>query len=473
MENTAEKNMAESGILPFDPIVLVQDVLKRWMIVVLAVVAVGVSTYIISDMRYEPVYQTNTTFVVSVRGSAASVYSNLKSTSSLASVFTELLNSSILRKTVMQELGMDSFDGSVTTTVIPDTNLITMKVTASDPWTSFVVAQSIIDHHESLTYRVVDGIVLEVLQPPLMPTSASNSDDSFDQMKRMMAIAAVTAVIVLAALSFFRNAVRSGKEARKKLDCQFLGEIPHEKKHKTILTWLRRRKSSILITSPLTSFQFVETIRKLRRRVEQHMHGKKVLMVTSLLENEGKSTVAVNLALSMAEKHKRVLLIDCDMRKPACHAILEHKEFPYGVRDVLRKKVDLSDALIRYQSTNLYMLLESSGNTKSGDLITSSRMAQLLDRVRDEFDFVILDLPPTSAASDAEGMKRLADACLLVARQNVASAKALNKVIAALDGGRAQMMGCVLNNVYSTRLTSGHSRGYGRYGKYKYYGRKG
>ena len=76
MENTAEKNMAESGILPFDPIVLVQDVLKRWMIVVLAVVAVGVSTYIISDMRYEPVYQTNTTFVVSVRGSAASVYSN-------------------------------------------------------------------------------------------------------------------------------------------------------------------------------------------------------------------------------------------------------------------------------------------------------------------------------------------------------------------------------------------------------------
>ena len=82
MENTAEKNMAESGILPFDPIVLVQDVLKRWMIVVLAVVAVGVSTYIISDMRYEPVYQTNTTFVVSVRGSAASVYSNLKSTRS-------------------------------------------------------------------------------------------------------------------------------------------------------------------------------------------------------------------------------------------------------------------------------------------------------------------------------------------------------------------------------------------------------
>lgn len=472
MEKSTEKYTAESGILPFDPIVLVQDVLKRWIIVVLMAVAVGVCTYIVADMRYEPSYQTNTTFVVTVRGSSSSVYHNLNSTSSLASIFTDLLNSSILQKTVMQELGMTSFDGRVTTRVIPDTNLIAMNVTASDPWTAFVVAQSIIDHHETLTYRVVDGIVLEVLQPPLMPTSAANSDNSVEQMKRMMVISAIATVIALAALSFFRNAVRSGKEARKKLDCHYMGEIPHEKKHKTVLTWLRRRKTSILISSPLTSFQYVETIRKLRRRVEQHMNGKKVLMVTSLLENEGKSTVAVNLALSMAEKHKRVLLIDCDMRKPACHAILEHREFPHGVRDVLRRKADLSDALIRYQSTNLYLLLERSGNTKSGDLITSSRMAQLLDRVRDEFDFIILDLPPTSAASDAEGMTRLADASLLVIRQNLASAKALNKTIAALDGGRAKMMGCVLNNVYSTRLTSGHSRGYGRYGKYKYYSRK-
>ena len=79
MENTTEKTMAESGILPFDPIVLVQDVLKRWLIVVLAVVAVGVGTYIFHDVRYEPVYKTTTTFVVTVRGSAASVYNNLSS----------------------------------------------------------------------------------------------------------------------------------------------------------------------------------------------------------------------------------------------------------------------------------------------------------------------------------------------------------------------------------------------------------
>ena len=197
-------------------------------------------------------------------------------------------------------------------------------------------------------------------------------------------------------------------------------------------------------------------------------------MVTSLLENEGKSTVTVNLALAMAQKGKRVLLIDSDTRKPACHAILEERQFTYGLRDVLKEKASLSDALIRYKNSSMFMLLEAKGNNKSGDLIVSQRMEALLEWARREFDIVVMDMPPISAASDAESMKELADNCLLVVRQNAAVAEALNKAIAALDGGKAKLMGCVLNNVYSTRLTSGqnHSYGYGRYNKYRYYGRK-
>ena len=474
MEHTTENTAAESGILPFDPIVVVQDVMRNWLVAVLIALIMGVGTYILSDMRYEPVYQTNTTFVVTTRGSSSTVFNSLNSTKSLASVFTELLNSSIMKKITAEELGPNSSGGTVTTQVIPDTNLITMKVTAKDPWTAFVIAQSIIENHESLTYRVIDGIVLEVLLKPELPTKAINSNNPAYQMKRMTVISGMCALAGLALLSMFRNTVRSEKEARRKLDCDFLGEIPHEKKNKTLYSRLTRRKSSILISNPLTSFHFVETMRKLRQRVEQYMHGGKVLMVTSLLENEGKSTVAVNLALSMAQKGQRVLLIDADTRKPACHAILQERNVAHGLRDVLKNKVKLSDALIRYKNSNMYMLLEKKGNTKAGDLIVSDRMEELLDWARKEFDFVVLDLPPVSAASDAESMKELADNCLLVVRQNVAFTGALNKTIAALDGGRAKLIGCVLNNVYSTRLTSGqnHSYGYNRYNRYKYYGRK-
>ena len=477
MDNTNEMHTSGDGLLPFDPIVLVQDVLKRWLIVVLAALAVGVGAYISEDTAYKPSYRTNTVFVVTSRGSSTTVYTNLTSTSSLAGLFAELMNSSIMRKSIAEEMGVASFEASITTTVIPNTNLITMTVTAPDPRTAFLVAQTVIDCHESLTYTMVDGIVMEVLQNPAVPMAPVNHSNANNQMKKMMLIAAAAAVAVLAVLSFLKDTVRSGAEARKKLDCDYLGEIPHENKYKTMFARIGRRKTSILISNPVTSFRFVENLRKLCRRIEQHMHSDKVLMVTSLLENEGKSTAAVNLALAMARKRKRVLLIDCDLRKPACHAILEQKKFSTGIREILLGKATLDESVLKYKNTNMYMLLARKGEQNIGDLLTSQRMEAILNWAKDNFDFVVLDLPPMNAASDAEGMAGLADACLLVVRQNVAPAAALNKVIENLDGQKAKLLGCILNNVYSTRLSSGggygYGYGYGGYYKYGHYGSYG
>jgi capsular exopolysaccharide synthesis family protein len=236
---------------------------------------------------------------------------------------------------------------------------------------------------------------------------------------------------------------------------------------------LKRKKTSILIDNPVTSFQYVETIRKLRRRVEQHMGSGQVLMVTSLLENEGKSTVAVNLALSLAQKHNRVLLIDCDLRKPACHNILDHKQFTCGIKEVLQGKANLADAVLRHQSTRLYLLLAKKGDQTAGDLIASERMRILLDWARKNFDYVVLDLPPMAAAADAEAMTALADASIMVVRQNEAVAPALNKAMSSLEGRKAKLLGCVLNNVHTSRISSGggygYGYGYGKYHKYNYY----
>lgn len=472
MDKKTEFNITGAGLLSFDPVVLLRDVARRWLIIVLAALAVGVGSYIYTDSAYVPSYRTNTTFVVTTRGSSTTVYNNLTSTSSLASLFTELLNSSIMRKTIMEEMGVSYLDASVSTSVIPNTNLITMTVTSRNPRTAFLTAQAIIEHHEKLTYTIVDGIVMEVLQHPSVPTAPVNRADSVGQMKRMGVLAGIAAAVTLAGLSFMRDVVRSGTEAQLKLDCDYLGEIPHEKKFKTVFSRLFRRKTSILLDNPVTSFRYVETIRKLRHRVEQHMDGGKVIMVTSLLENEGKSTVAVNLALAMAKKHSRVLLIDCDLRKPACHAILEQKKFGAGIKEVLQSKSTLSDAVVRHKKTNLDILFGRKGDKNVGDLIASERMDALLNWARDHYDYVILDLPPMAAASDAEGMTTLTDACILVVRQNMAAAPALNRAIASLEGQRAKMLGCVVNNVYSSRLSSAGG-GYGGYHKYNYYGSYG
>lgn len=473
METTKTLHTENASLLHFDPIVLLRDVAKRWLVIVLVSLMVGTGSYIITDSQYKPVYQTKTTFVVTTRSSTNTVYSNLSSTSNLASVFTELLNSSILRKTIVQEMGVASFHGTIDTTVIPNTNLITMSVTDSDPRMAFLATRAIIEHHEELTYQVLDDIQLEVLQNPVVPTAPVNRSGASTQMKRMMILAALATAVLLAVMSYLQDVVRSATEVREKLECDYLGEIPHENKFKTLSAYIRNQKSSILMTNPVTGFRFVESIRKLRRRVEQHMGNAKVLMVTSLLENEGKSTVAVNLALALEQKKQRVLLIDCDLRKPACHKVLEQEKFSFGVNNVLHDNADLSDCFLRYRDTDMYMLLAKKGERNTGDLIVSPRMETMLSWARQNFDYVVMDLPPMSVAADAEGMADLADASLLVVRQNTAFAPELNNAIGNLEKHRAKLLGCVLNNVYSTQLSSGQSYGYGGYGKYRHYSHYG
>lgn len=479
MENKKEFHSQEQGFLPFDPIVLLRDLAKRWLAILLAALIAGVGAYIYTDRNYQPVYRTSTTFVVTHRGSSTTVYNNLSSTSTLASVFTELLNSSLLRSAVLEEIGQTSFNGTVSASVISETNLISMTVTASNPRDAFVLAQAIIDHHELVTYQVVENVSLEVLQSPTVPTYPSNYNNASFQMKQMMLRAGCIAAVIVLLLSYIQDTVRSSAEAKAKLDCAFLGEIPHENKYKTLASRIRPRKAGILISSPVTSFRYAETIRKLRHRVEQRMGSGKVLMVTSLLENEGKSTVAANLALSMAQKNKRVLLIDSDLYKPACHILMDQSSIPWGLRSILHGRAEPSQALLRYKDTSLYLVLEKKADSASGDLASGSNMRGLIQWARENFDFVVLDLPPMAEVSDAESLMELADASILVVRQNAAAASAINKAIATLNRGRAKLLGCVLNNVYSTALSSGqgygygYGYGYGKYGKYGHYGHYG
>lgn len=472
MEHTSEMRGTSDTMLPFDPIVVVRDVLKRWLVILLAAVAVGVGTYILTDMEYAPRYQAKATFVVTSRSSAATVYSNLTSTTEMASVFSELINSSVMRKNIQEALG-GYFSASISASVVPQTNLLNMTVTASDPRTAFLVAQAIIDHHEEITYQVVDGVSLEILQGVEVPTVPINRANAVSRMEKMMVLAALAAIAFFTALSLLRDTVRSGREARKKLDCEYLGEVPHEKKYKTIFSVLRQRKTGILVTNPVTSFHYVETLRKLSRRVEQHMGSGNVLMFTSVLENEGKSTIAVNLALTMAQKGKKVLLIDCDLRKPACHLLLEQKVVGGGFRAVLQKTATCEDVLLNYKRSNLYMLLDDHGDGGSGDLLNSGAMRDVLGWARQEFDLVVLDLPPMSVAVDAETISDLADASVLVVRQNTVGTASINKAVEVLDGGKAKLLGCVLNNVYSTFLSTGQGYQYGGYGHYNYYGSYG
>lgn len=477
MQHNKESQTAQKELLTFSPVVILRDVLKRWYVIVAAALLAGMVTYVVSDVCYVPSYETTTTFVVSAKGSSTTVYQNLSAAANLAGVFSEVLNSSLLRTAVLETLEMDEFHGKITASAVEDTNLLILKVSSADPRETFLVTKAILDNHHIVSYQVLGDTILEVLQDPKVPSAPSDPLSATSNMKKAAVLAGAAVCVLLAVLSYSKDTVRSKREGEEVLDCRVLGEIRHERKHRTVMAVVKRIKSSILITNPTTSFLFVETIQKLRRKVEQQLPAKGgVIMVTSVVENEGKSTVAVNIALALAQKHKKVLLMDCDLRKPACHRILDHPWKMHGVISVVSGEADLMDSVVPLKSTDLFLLLERRGLRSSTELAGSAGMRKLIVDAREHFDYVVVDTPPMSVAPDTECIMELCDASLLVVQQNVVKADTINTAVDTLRGASSKLVGCVINNVYGHQFTLsgsygyGYGYGYGHYGKYGGYG---
>ena len=476
MEQNQQIQAYEKTLLPFDPVILIRDSLRKWALILVIALICGMGAYVYTDTGYIPRYKTEATLVLTTRGSASTVYSNLDSTSTLATVFTEILNSSVMRNKILDELEMDYFSGTIYASAIESTNLLTVQVMAQDPRTAFQVIDVLLKQHEIVTYSVMGDIVLEVLEQPVVPVRPYNAVNASSAFRKTTVVVAAALLMLFIVSAYFRDVIRSKDEAEQKLDCWCLGEIYHERKRLKLKDRLMKRKRSILITNPETGMRYVTTMNKLRRRVEQHMGKGKLLMVTSVMENEGKSTVAANLALAMAKKYDKVLLIDLDLHKPACRKIMDHEAPQYYTNDVITGKVSLEAAVKTDKLSRLNMLFaKHCVPHTAAELIHSEGVVELLRQAREQYDYVVIDLPPMAIVPDPEAVMELVDSSLLVIRQNGVRAPDLNRAIRDLQRGKAKLLGCVLNNVYVTSVFSGegYGVGYGRYGGYGQYGRYG
>ena len=174
-----------------------------------------------------------------------------------------------------------------------------------------------------------------------------------------------------------------------------------------------------------------------------------VILVTSSGENEGKSTIAANLALALAGRNKRVALLDCDFRKPSLHKVLE-APIPADKRFSARLTADCGGEIL---TEHLGLLLGTSNpNHKAATtLINDGRLAAFIARLRTEADYIVLDTPPMLAAADAEAIAKLADTALMVVRADFMPTGAINDCLDSLQASTPDVSGVVLNN-YRNRL---------------------
>lgn len=458
----------------FDYYTIFTDVIRQWVTIVCIVAAVGLLTYAWRSFQYSPVYETRATLAVSGGGLGANVYSNISSADDTANKFETILNSNTLQKLVAQEAGMDSFSGSASASVVENTNLMTLKVDAGSPSLSFKEMEAILEHYPSVSEKLLGNVILETIEAPEIPDEPLNPFNPAGSIRNSMLIALVVMILIFIWISVRKDTIRTSSDVESKLMTHCLASVSHEKKYKTRKA--RKQKTSIIITNPTVTFRYVETMHRLARRVIERMDKKraKTLLVTSVLENEGKTTVAANLALAMAEEHKRVLLIDGDFRKPSVHLVMGYQDKEWvSFSDVLEGKNPEGDFIQKIPNTNLNCIFNEKAVQGSSEMIASDAMRKAVRLFRDSYDYVIIDTPPMAIASDAEEFVHLTDASLIVVRQHLAESKSINDAIDVLDEDGRRVIGCVFNNVHSGNILRGY--GYGRYRRYGYgsYGKYG
>lgn len=482
MERNHKNNLAFSQSLDL-PSILRAVFRKLFLVLLVSIVAAQV-VYIVRLKSYTPQYQTSVTFIVSTRGRVSTASSNIATTSKMATVFSEILGSSNLADLVAADLGTEDMPGEITSAVIPDTNLLTMSVTAASPQMAYDITCSVMENYRSISDYIYNNAVMEVLAKPKMPSAPVSASDAGGYAKKagILVFLFLNAIVIF--LSYMNDSVKNEHQVKEKLDLEHLISVVDEGRY-SIKKWYRRivkkEKTSLLVNRVDNSFYFTESFKTLRSLVEYRCGKKRakrggrkrgyVIMITSVAENEGKSTVAANLALTLAQKHEKVLLIDGDMRKPAQFKILMEREEPeVSFYTLLVKKMDWRKADWFMKKENLHTILDSKSHISSTEVLRSDYTKQFFDQLREELDYIIIDTSPVSQVADAEILAEYADEIILVVREDLVSAAEINDVSALLDQGTGKLSGCVFNRVSPSFMKN--RMGYGHYAKRYGYGRK-
>jgi capsular exopolysaccharide synthesis family protein len=189
--------------------------------------------------------------------------------------------------------------------------------------------------------------------------------------------------------------------------------------------------------------------------------GLRRLLITSSQPQEGKTTVSLNLACSLAQLGRNVLLIDADMRRPNCARQLG-VDTPHGLNAYLRGAIDFDSLLAATAVNHLSLIHAGSAEAFASDLLCSPRLAELLDEAARRFDHIVIDSPPSLVLSDARTISRLVEGVILVVSDQT-DRGALLRTKQTFDDAGVRLVGFVMNRVNLADLDYGYYRHYGYY----------
>lgn len=430
-----------------------------WWLPVLGAL-VGGAVAVVASLVQAPLYTASTQLFVSTTESATAsdVFQGSQFSQQRVASYARLLTGKELARRLIDELELDlspaALTEEVTATPVPETVLIEVTVTDPDPGQARDIAAAVgglfgdlVAELETPPGAIGSPVRVLVVEPPDLPESPSSP-----QTTRSTAIGVIAGLLLGAGAALIRarldRSVRDQDELVGLAGAPVIGVIPKEPGLERSHLVDRRNSSG-----------GTEAFRQLRTNLQflNVDQPPRVIMISSSVPSEGKTTLAVNLAVALAEAGRRVVLVEADLRRPRVTRYLGLVG-GVGLTNILAGTATV-DEVVQVYGDRCAVIAAGPTPPNPGELLSSSHMAALLEELKEVNDVVLVDAPPVLPVADASGLAVLVDGTVLSVRYGATTRDQVRQTALTLEQVGGKTLGVVLNLV-PPRATLASAYGY-------------
>lgn len=448
---------------------LFKYLLKKWYIIVFTVLVFTVCTVIYSSSIKKPIYESTTSLVLTKTNDSTITQNDLVMNQKLVYTYSELIKSKLVLNQVRKNLNLDisykDLVNEINVFSIENTEMIKVVVKDYNKENSYKIANEIAKVFCKQVTKIYEINNVSIVDKANIPKRAANDNKLKD-----LIIGFVSGLLLsvggLFIIFYFDDTIKNSEDVDD-LNIPIIGKILKEKRKRTYRKHNNVKINELVVaTSPKSVIS--EGIKSVRTNLLFSSVDKelKSLLITSSMPGEGKSFISANLAIAFAQTDKKVLIVDCDMRRGRQNKIFNVAN-DKGLSDLLVTNFETkySEYVKETKIKKVYLLPCGTFPPNPSELLNSDKFKNLVNFLSSKFDLVIFDGVPCNGLPDSIIMSTLVDETIIVSSEGVTPKELLKNTKKELESVNANIAGIILNKV-----NGNGSKYYGRY--YSYYGEK-
>ncbi len=440
--------------------------LKKYILIICGVVVIFVIGVFIYDKSIKkPLYTTYTTIILTksneTQTSTTITQNDILLNQKLVETYTRIIKSKLVLDQVISETGItytaEELGQNVAVEAYENTEMLKISVTDSDPELAASIANSIAQVFSGEVAKIYQMNNISVIDIAQVPEEVSNNTLTRDFFIALF-ISIFGSIGVIFIIYYFDDSIKLTDDLEEEIGMPVIAKV-----FKSDIGSKNRGKVELLVQKYPKSV-VSESIKTLRTNLQFSSVDSelKTILVTSSIPGEGKSFISANLAISFTQTDKKVLIVDCDMRKGRQHRIFKLSNTKGLSNLLIDDMTNYKDYINKTSIKNLYVMTRGTVPPNPSELLNSNKNSELIKILRSKFDIIIFDGVPCNGLPDSIIMSKLVDKVLIVSSESVTPRSVLESTKKQLKNVEAPVAGDVLNNV--NRKNSKYGKYYGYYG---------